>query len=345
VRQLPAAIARASYALGRHQLLLWWLHSAWALAWGIVFMWLGQRHFEWLRLAFVYIALIWISHLLLPLIQSSPRLSDGQQRFAARTVAYFHRNFYQQLVFFVLPIYAASVTWDSPNVLFLFMVAASALLSTLDVLYDRHVWTRRPVWAAFFAFNLFVCANVALPILWGVATVRAMRLSAALALAGFLTLRFGPRDLRIPAVRRSVIVTAAALALLVEGGRPLIPPAPLQVVSTRFGLGFDRSRLEIAMPLSTLDAAFSGRVYALSAVRAPAGLRDRLRHRWVEHRKELYRSAFHDVSGGRTRGFRLWTSAVVTPERDVTTLDVWVETEGGQIVGRARLPIRATAGR
>jgi len=39
----------------------------------------------------------------------------------------------------------------------------SALLSTLDLVYDRHVASRRLLSAVFFAFNLFVTINVTCP--------------------------------------------------------------------------------------------------------------------------------------------------------------------------------------
>ena len=67
----------------------------------------------------------------------------------------FNKNLYQQVLFFVLPIYYGSATGWSLNFIFVTLLAISALLSTLDVVYDRHLSTRRSLTAPFFAFNLF----------------------------------------------------------------------------------------------------------------------------------------------------------------------------------------------
>ncbi len=45
--------------LHQHELLLWWLHSRGPWPGVSVFMWLGSRNFTWLRVAFVYFAVIW----------------------------------------------------------------------------------------------------------------------------------------------------------------------------------------------------------------------------------------------------------------------------------------------
>jgi hypothetical protein len=323
---------------------LWWAHSLWALAWGVAVMWLGTRRFAWLRLAFVYIAVIWATSRFLPALAASPRLSPAARAWIRPVVGYFNRNFYQQLLFFVLPLYAASVTWSSPNVLFVVIVAASAVLSTLDRVYDRHLSASRGLGAVFFAFNLFVCVNVALPVLWHVSNVRAMRVSGALALLGFLTLRFHPRDVTRPDVRAAAAGAAVLLAFFIEWGRPLIPPAPLRLAGARFGTGLDRGVLAVTRPLDALPAGFDGRLYAVTAIHAPLGMRERVRHRWTRAGRDLHRSPYYTVAGGRTQGYRLWTTARVdrraTSGSPGSAIDVWVETEAGQVIGRARLPAR-----
>jgi hypothetical protein len=195
--------------------------------------------------------------------------------------------------------------------------------------------------AVFFAFNLFVCVNAALPILWTVSNDLATRLAAALALVGFMTLRHPVRQIVRREGLKSGFAAALLLLFLVEWGRPLIPPAPLRLGAAGFGRGFDRRTLAVTAPLDALNVAAGDRVYAVSAIRAPVGLRDRVRHRWVVDGTEVYRSPYHVVVGGRREGFRLWTSARMG-ETPRGPLDLWVETEGGQIIGRARLaPPRA----
>src|SRR6266498_2388415 len=88
----------------RHQEKLWWLHSLYALILGVGVMWLGKRNFAYVRVAVFHISFIWLSSLLLPKLLNHLRLSP---RWASRLrllVNFFNKNFYQQMLFFVLPI-------------------------------------------------------------------------------------------------------------------------------------------------------------------------------------------------------------------------------------------------
>jgi hypothetical protein len=103
--------------------------------------------------------------------------------------------------------------------------------------------------------------------------------------------------------------------------------------------------LVVTSPLSQIGSDFEGRIYGVSAINAPLGLKDRVRHRWTTGGREIYRSPYYAVTGGRTAGFRLWTSARIPPGTARSALNLWVETEAGQIIGRARLPISTPSGR
>ena len=111
-----------------------------ALLFGIGVMWLGHRNFAFLRVTLFYVFFIWITSLLLPRLV--PRLGQRWGRWLQRVIHYFNRNFYQQILFFILPIYYASATLRSRNMVFVILLTASALLSTLDVVYDRHLSTK-----------------------------------------------------------------------------------------------------------------------------------------------------------------------------------------------------------
>ena len=120
--------------------------------------------------------------------------------------------------------------------LFVILLAVSALLATMDIVYDRHLSVNGRLLAVFFAFNLFACINVMLPVIWNFKNSFALRLSALLALAGFASFTF-----TLPGAkgrRRGRLVLAAVLLLvaLSEAGRPLVPPAPLRLVESGFGL-------------------------------------------------------------------------------------------------------------
>src|SRR5512135_1433720 len=213
---------------------VWWLHSAYALLLGFGFMWLGSRNFTYLRVAVFHISFIWLTSLLLPRLLIHPVVPSRWAPRIKLIINFFNKNLYQQMLFFVLPIYYASSTPGSVNVAFVILVGLSAILSTLDIVYDRHVSVKRGLTAAFFAFNLFALINVMLPILWSVSNTATTRISALMAFLGFLTLRYPSSP---SSLRRAAIVSATGLAILgaVELGRSMIPPVPLRLASVAFG--------------------------------------------------------------------------------------------------------------
>ncbi len=320
-----------------HELLLWCLHSLWALALGVVVMWAGARNYALIRYTILYIAFLWVASLFVPDLVDPP----GQQtRWRGRlrlVINYFSKNFYQQLLFFLLPIYYASATGWSLNLLFVAFLGASALTSTFDVVYDRHLSVRRGLVAVFFAFNLFACINVMLPVLWSISNRIALPVSAALAVLAFATIRYKFGDLAQLQRRRQVGLAAIALVLLVALGRPLIPPAPLRVLATEFGQGINRGTIEVTRPLEALVPGWSGRVYAVTSIYAPLGLSDRIGHRWYQDGHLVWASPYYRVEGGRKDGFRLWTSAPAKDVKPGTMLRIEVWTEAGQLVGRAEI--------
>lgn len=318
-------------------MLLWCLHSLWALALGIVVMWAGSHNYALIRFTILYIGFLWLASLFVPDLVDPPGRPTRWRGWLRLVINYFSKNFYQQLLFFLLPIYYASSTGWSLNLLFVGFVAASALTSTFDVVYDRHLSVRRGLTAVFFAFNLFACINVMLPVLWSVSNRVALPVSAALAVLAFATIRYRFGDLAQIQRRRQVGLAAIALVLLVALGRPLIPPAPLRVLATEFGQGINRKTIEVTGPMVALARGWSGRVYAVTSIYAPLGLSDRVGHRWYQDGRLVWASPFYDIEGGRKEGFRLWTSAPAKDVRPGTTVRIEVWTEAGQLVGRADL--------
>jgi hypothetical protein len=251
-------------------------------------------------------------------------------------VNFFNKNLYQQMLFFVLPIYYASATVDSLNIFFVVLVGASALLSTADIVYDRHLSVKRNLNAAFFAFNLFALINVMLPIVWSVSNTVTTRLGGTLAFLGFLTLGYSTAQ---SSIRRLGDLLAVALLILglVELGRPFLPPAPLRIAAVEVGREFERESLQVVSPLNSLSPPGPLRLYGLTAIKAPLGLREKLQHRWYENGKLICASPFYNIVGGREEGFRLWTSCVLSEIPSKTTLRLDLKTEGGQLIGRTEL--------
>jgi hypothetical protein len=322
--------------IARHEALLWWLHSAYVLALGAGIMWLGARNFSWLRYSGFYLLAIWILSLFLSNVVQA---RDGAWWERARfLVNYVNKNLYQQLLFFILPIYAGSTTWRSRNVIFLAALATSAVLSTLDIVYDRVLSARRALAAWFFAFNVFAVVNVALPVMFGVSAQRSARLATLAAATGFISLAWRIRRLGRATTWVGVAAGAVLVTLAGEFARPLVPPAPLRLTSRSFGWGLDRSAMQITGQVTALPAGARGRVYAVTAVRAPLGLEDRVELRWYRDAQLISVSAPYALSGGRRDGYRLWSAVDLAKASGGRVLRLDVVTRGGQLVGRAELP-------
>ncbi len=330
-------LARVRAEAVRHATQLWWAHSLYALALGVGLMWLGSRHFTWLRVAGFHILAIWTCSLLLA---NYVDRADHTAVWWARlrlVINYVTKNFYQQILFFILPIYAASATWQSWNSLFVAVLGASAIVSTLDLVYDRQIAARRRLAGLFFAFNLFAVVNVTLPVLTGTSNLIASRAGTLGALLGYVTIARRPSDLARSRTWWSVAAGAVLLVVAVEVIRPLVPPAPLRLMTTEFGAAIDRRALRVVQPLDRQPAG-GGRVYAVTALLAPMSLQDKVELRWFHGGRRLAVSAPYVIEGGRADGFRLWTSVPVPEGVAPAPLRLDVVTAGGQLIGRAALP-------
>jgi len=62
-----------------------------------------------------------------------------------------------------------------------------------------------------------------------------------------------------------------------------------------------------------------------------------VQHRWYKNGKLVWASPFIQVTGGREQGFRLWTNYIFDVIEPGAVVRVDAVTEGGQLIGRARL--------
>jgi len=86
------------------------VHSAYALLLGVVMMRLSTRNFVFLRFAVVYIAFIWATSLILPSVLENAGVSVCWKERLRLLLNYFQRNFYQQVLFFILPFFGVATS-------------------------------------------------------------------------------------------------------------------------------------------------------------------------------------------------------------------------------------------
>jgi hypothetical protein len=327
-------ISRAARFIHQNEKLLWWLHSGYALLFGLGVMWLGARNFTYIRIAALYIAFIWLTSLFLPVLVNREWISPKWRERIRLTINYFNKNFYQQLLFFLLPIYYASTTFGSRNIIFFLLLTAAAILSTLDIIYDQYLSVRWQLTALFFMFNLFASINVMLPVLWSIGNRWSLWISAILTFGGFASMVYRLSGLQ--GRRAKLLLTAAGtcLFILIEFLAPLIPPAPLKLVSAEFGA--DVRAYHVVNPLDRIPVGPT-RIVLVTAIQAPRGLKESVRHRWILDGNVLFESRYMEVTGGREDGYRLWTQVTLKEGLSGQNLVVDIETASGQLIGRARL--------
>jgi hypothetical protein len=229
-----------------------------------------------------------------------------------------------------------STTLDSANVFFILFIAVSAVLSTMDIVYDRYISVKGTIMSLFFAFNLFVCINVMLPFLWSVRNLYAIRISGLFAFLGFATFCFKLTTLK--PIKKTFIIAASALLifLISEVGRPFIPPAPLRIEQTQFGKGIIKKDSQLVSPLQYLPAG-NGKIYVLNTIKAPSGHKETVRHHWYLNGKKIYISSSFQIIGQGGKGFGFWTYFTLKRVPVGSVLRVDLQTEAGQLIGRARM--------
>lgn len=326
--------------LHERETLLWWCHSVWSFLFGIAVMVLGAKKPTYARIILFHIGFIWATSLFLPMLRRLPRLSPAWAERLRLLVNYFNKNFYQQLLFFVLPIYYASTTFPSRNAVFFAVLVLSAVLSTLDVVYDRYVSVYWYLTAIFLAFNAFVSVNVMLLVLFATRNEIALYLSTLPAAAIFVSMLYRFAGLRGQSLGMVTAGVGCFLIFVVHFSTPLIPPVMVSLGDVSFGTAVIRRT--IPNPMSELPPNYHGRLAVLAPIKAPFGLTAKIRHTWYRDGR-LIPSAdkdsqrFRAISGGRKEGYRYWTVRTIQEGWNPKRVSVDVEMSSGQLIGRASL--------
>ena len=325
--------------LHTHETLLWWLHSVWAFAFGIGMMVLGSKRPDYVRIIIFHLGFIWMTSLFLPFLFELPHISEKWSHRIRMVVNYFNKNFYQQLLFFVIPIYYTSTTLRSRNVVFFAALCISAALSTLDVVYDRYLSAKWPLSALFLAFNIFSCIYVMQMMMWSISNHLALYISALFALLAFASMLYRFGMLRGHKFWPLMGAALVLLLFLVRIGAPLIPPATLSLGEVEIGKSVARNSYKILNPIQQIPSGYKGTVAVLTPIRAPFGLKETVLQRWHLDGKLVFTSPTHQILGGRQAGFRYWSAITVTAGPGLREVQVDVETESGQLIGRVRIPV------
>jgi hypothetical protein len=253
---------------------------------------------------------------------------------------YATQMIHQESLFFVLPFFFITTTWNSGQLLFSGLLGAAALISIIDPLYYRWLAPKRWLFLAYHTLALFAVLLTALPIIFKLTTPQ----SYQLALAAAVLLSF-PSLFSIITVQRwwrGLLLIGLTLALGAGGwlARTWVPPATLWLTEVAVTSQFDsqnRAPGESIKQLSVAQLRSQG-LFAYTAINAPRGLNERIYHVWRRNGGEVERIAL-DIQGGRKEGYRAWTHKQNFPEQAAGNWQVQVLTEAGQMIGVLRFEV------
>ncbi|MGE6793734.1 Protein of unknown function [Pseudomonas guineae] len=253
---------------------------------------------------------------------------------------YATQMIHQESLFFVLPFFFITTTWNSGQLLFSGLLAAAALVSIIDPLYYKWLAPKRWLFLAYHTLALFAVLLTALPIIFKLTTPQ----SYQLALAAAVLLSF-PSLFAIITVQRwwrGLLLIGLTLALGAGGwlARVWVPPATLWLTEVAVTTQFDNQNRAPGASLKQLSVAQlrSQGLYAYTAINAPRGLNERIYHVWRRDGGEVERIALN-IQGGRKEGYRAWTHKQNFPADAVGRWQVQVLTEAGQMIGVLRFKV------
>jgi hypothetical protein len=336
-------LLRARVFLRVHGRKLWWLHSAYALLLGCAVVAFAQKGFEHARWLSVSLGAAWLLIVAIFRLGASRTAHEvaaptkAKVRFFVMT--YVLKNFYQGMLFFLLPFYFKSSTLFSYNGIFLALFAVCTVLSTIDLVFDRVLMRWAVVGALFHGLTLFACLNLVIPaLLPDMRTLTTLLFAAGAAVVGFWTIHLRTSLLKDPRYLALLGVSLGVGLGGVYGLRRAIPPVPMYMASGAVGPSLLADG-RLAMEVTSLHAAVLRQVIAVTDIVVPGGKGDRLVHVWRHNGVELHRaseetSRVQGPSGEVRLRSALFAAEESLPEELAGPWSVDVETDDGQLVGR-----------
>ena len=253
---------------------------------------------------------------------------------------YATQMIHQESLFFVLPFFFITTTWNSGQILFSGLLAIAALASITDPIYYRWLAPRRWLLLIFHSLALFAVMLTALPIIFHLSTPQSYRI--ALLIATVLALPSLPGLIGFAGWRRIVLLAALPLAMASAGwmARSWVPPATLWLTEVAISDHFDGAQRTPGESLQQIrpEQLRDDGLYAYTSINAPRGLNERIYHVWQHNGQEVDRIAL-DINGGRKEGYRAWTHKQNFPGQPVGNWQVQVLTEAGQMIGVLRFKV------
>ncbi|WP_346351689.1 DUF5924 family protein [Oceanimonas sp. AH20CE76] len=253
---------------------------------------------------------------------------------------YVTQMVHQESLFFIIPFFFFTTTWNSGQSAFTVLLGIAALISLIDPLYYQWLAPRRWIYLAFHALTLFAVLLTALPIIFHLSTPQSYLCSLIIAVLLALPSLFS----FFPEWNWKSLIAIPLLALSVGlvgwMGRIWVPPATLWLTDVAVTMSIDDASRKPGNRLRQLSSRelHDNGLYAFTAINAPRGLKERIYHVWEHNGRRVDRIPL-DISGGREAGYRAWTHKRNFPGNPEGRWRVRVVTEAGQMIGMLRFDV------
>jgi hypothetical protein len=262
----------------------------------------------------------WLLLALLAVLESARRKHGLVHRAARVGAAIGSQSLAQLCLFFAAPFFIRAAAIPAHWV-FVALICAAGAVTLWTPLSEAML--RHPVaGAALQGLATFAGLDCVLPLL-GLPNHDSLLVATAWTALGLPLVAVARKSAKGPPAVVALLLVGAFIA----GAGRFVPPAPLRFVEGQMGTRVVERRVVDA---AAVFAAPPEQLVCFTAIAAPRGLRDRLRHVWKQNgvaRGEIPL----DIRGGRPEGFRTWsTHRAITPGKWTCT----TETESGQLLGR-----------
>jgi hypothetical protein len=339
----PDPVATTAPPPGRLKRILrkiWWLHSGVALTFGVgvmLFARAGLAHADKVLIALFASWLLLFIALRFIVGPANRREQETLTRKGLRVATnYVIKQFYQQMFFFLTPIYASSATWSfaSWNWWLAPILLVCAVLSTMDLVFDHFVMERRWLASGMYGLAMFALLNVLLPLVVGCDHATGLIIAGAATPASVALLTFSVRAVFSP---QGAILTLGMTGVLLAGvwyGKAFIPPAPLTMPETSVGHGVAGEYECLPASKHQIRADQLGKLRCGSLLREPGGLKEPIVHVWLDRGRVVSRQTPTLVQcDGDGSVFVSELEPTKLPDHPVGKWQCETWTRGGQLVG------------
>ena len=331
----------------------WWAHSGFALAFGVGVMLFARAGLAYADKVMIALFASWALMFIALRFIVGPANRREQENVIRKGVRvatnYVIKQFYQQMFFFLTPLYASSATWSfaSLNWWLAPLLLVCAVVSTMDLVFDNFIMERRLLASAMYGLAMFAMLNVMLPLLLGVDHLTGLVVAAAATPASVALLSFSLRQVLSPQGAVLTIGMTCALTAAVWFGRTAIPPAPLAMPETAVGHGTEGGYECLPGSKHKIRANQLEGLRCGSMLREPGGLKEPVVHVWTFRGKRVVppiKPNELQCDGDDATVFRSYFPQDQLPRDPTGKWSCETYTVGGQLVGVRKFEVLTAEG-